>query len=92
MQRANSTLGSKLRRFGAMLNGTYRRWNDLNISALEPNMDLLTPGSQDILARFIRDRQAPLPRRLKMLRQTGLHRKGALNQASLWLAALLNKL
>jgi len=89
---ANSNLRSKFRRLGAMLNGTYRHWNDLNIAALEPNMDLLTPASRDILARFIRDRQAPLTARLAMLRQTRLHRKGALNQASLWLAAVLNKL
>ena len=89
---ANSSLRSKLRRFGAMLNGTYRHWNDLNIAALEPNIGLLTPDSQNILTRFIRERQGPLRRRLNMLRQTGLHRKGALNQASLWLAALLNKL
>ncbi len=89
---ANSSMGSKFRRLKAMLNGTYRHWNDLNIAALEPNMDLLTPESRDILACFIRDRQAPLLARLAMLRQTRLHRKGAVNQASLWLAAALNKL
>jgi len=89
---ANSSMGSKFRRLKAMLNGTYRRWNDLNIAALEPNMDLLTPESRTILARFIRDRQAPLLARLLMLRHTRLHRKGAVNQASLWLAAALNKL
>lgn len=89
---ANSGLRSKLRRLGAMLNGTYRGWNDLNIAALEPNMDLLTLDSRDILTHFIRDRQAPLRARLSMLRQTRLHRKGAINQASLWLAAALNKL
>ena len=89
---ANSTLGSKLHRIRAMLNGHYQHWNDLNISALEPNMDLLTPDSQDLLAQFIRHRQAPLLARLRMLWQTGLRRKGPFNQASLWLAALLGRL
>lgn len=89
---ANSTMGSKLHRLGAMLNGHYRRWNDLNIAALEPNMDLLTPDSQDLLAQFIRHRKAPLLARLTMLWQTGLRRKGPFNQASLWLAALLDRL
>lgn len=89
---ANSTLGSKLHRIRAMLNGHYRHWNDLNIAALEPNMDLLTPDSQDLLAQFIRHRQAPLLARLRMLWQTGLRRKGPFNQASLWLAALLGRL
>jgi len=89
---ANRGLGSRLRRFRAMLDGTYQRWNSLNISALEPNMALLTAESQAILSSFIRHRHAPLMLRMRMLRQTGLRRKGRINQASLWLAALLNKL
>jgi glycosyltransferase involved in cell wall biosynthesis len=89
---ANSTLTSKLSRLRAMLNGRYRRWNDLNIAALEPNMDLLTADSRDILVQFSRHRQDGVIARLQMLRQTGLRRKGGLNQASLWLAALLGRL
>ena len=89
---ANSTLGSKLSRLRAMLNGRYSRWNDLNIAALEPNKDLLTAESREILAQFIRHRQDHPLARLRMLWQTGLRRKGGLNQASLWLAALLGRL
>jgi glycosyltransferase involved in cell wall biosynthesis len=89
---ANRGLSSKLRRLRAMLAGDYQRWNSLNIAALEPNIALLTPESQALLRRFIHQRHAPLMARLSMLRQTGLRRKGWLNQASLWLAAALNKL
>lgn len=89
---ANSTLGSKLSRLRAMLSGRYRRWNDQNIAALEPNMELLTADSRDVLAQFIRHRQDRPMARLRMLRRTGLRRKGGLNQASLWLAALLGRL
>ena len=34
----------------------------------------------------------PVAARLALLRKTGLHRKGRLNQTSLWLAAALGKL
>lgn len=89
---ANNTLASKLSRLGAMLNGSYRRWNDLNIAALEPNMELLTTESRAVLAQFIHHRQGGMMARLQMLRRTGLRRKGRLNQVSLWLATLLGQL
>jgi glycosyltransferase involved in cell wall biosynthesis len=89
---ANRGLRSKLRRFRAMLGGSYQQWNDLNVAALEPNKDLLTPEAREILTHFARDRHRPLLTRLNMLRHTGLRRKGAINQATLWLAAALNKL
>lgn len=89
---ANSSLTSGLTRFGAMLNGTYRGWNDLNIAALQACDDLLNPEARALLARVARDRHGPLPARLAMLRATGLHRKGRINQAVLWLTAALNRL
>ena len=89
---ANRGLRSKLRRFRAMLGGTYQQWNDLNVAALEPNMDLLTPEAQEVLTRFSRGRRGSFLTRLNMLRQTGLRRKGTVNQLTLWLAAALNKL
>ncbi|UWQ93491.1 glycosyltransferase (plasmid) [Rhodobacteraceae bacterium M382] len=89
---ANTGLRSKLRRFRAMLCGTYRTWNDLNVTALNATRDLLMPDAQDILFRFARDRGRALPARLAMLRSTRLRRKGGLNQATLWVAAVLGKL
>lgn len=89
---ANRTLGSKLTRFRRMLGGTYRDWNDLNIAALQANADLLTGEARALLDRFARDRHGPLGARLAMLRDTRLHRKGRVNQAVLWLAAVLGKL
>lgn len=89
---ANASLRSRLTRFRAMLNGTYRAWNDQNVAALQANADLLTPEARALLERFARDRQGPLPARLAMLRATGLRRKGRVNQSVLWLAAALNRL
>lgn len=89
---ANTGLESKLRRFNAMLHGTYRSWNDLNVAALMATRDLLTPEARQILTRFAEARQGPLHKRLAMLHATGLHRKGHVNQATLWLAAMLGKI
>ena len=89
---ANRGLRSKLMRFGAMLKGTYRAWNDQNVAALRANADLLTPEARALLERFARDRTRALPARLTMLRATGLRRKGRINQSVLWLAAALKRL
>ncbi len=89
---ANRGLRSKLSRLFAMLRGTYQHWNTQNIAALESAKPLLTPEALETLTRFSADRHCPLPARLHMLRETGLYRKGTVNQMSLWLAALLGKL
>lgn len=89
---ANRGMGSKLRRFRAMLQGTYRRWMDMNIAALSARAELLTPQSRALLDRLARDRDGPMRARLALLGQSGLHRKGRVNQATLWLAAMLRKL
>jgi hypothetical protein len=89
---ANRGLRSKLTRLYALLRGTYQRWNDQNVAALEQAKPLLTSEALEVLERFAKDRSASLPARLRMLHDTGLHRKGTVNQMSLWLAALLGKL
>lgn len=89
---ANRGLGSKMTRFMAMLRGTYRHWNDLNTAALLANEDLLTDEARALLDRFVRDRHGPLRNRVALLIETGLHRKGWINHATLWLAAVLKLL
>ncbi len=89
---ANRGLGSKLSRMHAMLRGTYQRWNDKNVAALEQAKPLLTPEALELLERFTEERKRSLIARLRMVNDTGLHRKGRVNQMSLWLAALLGKL
>lgn len=89
---ANATLHSKLRRFGHMLTGTYRKWMDQNISALQSHANLLTPDNKALLDRLAQERSASLCTRLNMLADTGLHRKGRSNQAALWIAAALRRM
>lgn len=89
---ANASFASRVNRFHAMMRGTYRGWNDANIATLFAVADLLTPESVDLLHRFARDRDAPVQARLRLIGETGLHRKGTANQTALWLAALFRKL
>jgi glycosyltransferase involved in cell wall biosynthesis len=85
-------LGAKLQRAAAMLTGTYSDWSDRNIASLRHCQAALTPAARALLDDFAQNRHAPLPTRLNMLRRTRLHRKGVLNQAGLWLAAILNRI
>lgn len=89
---ANRGLRSRITRLNAMLRGTYHQWNTQNIAALQSAKPLLTPEALEILEHFTAARCGTLPARLRMLRETGLHRKGAVNQVSLWLAAAMGKL
>lgn len=83
---------AKVLRAVAMLTGTYAEWTDRNIASLRHCHAQLTPAARALLDDFAKNRHASLPARLKMLRRTGMHRKGRLNQAGLWLAALLDRI
>ena len=85
-------IGPKLSRARAMFSGTYTEWSTRNIASLRHCRALLTADSRALLDDFAAHRHASLPARLKMLRRTGMHRKGKLNQAGLWLAALLGRI
>lgn len=89
---ANSNWSSKFMRFGMMLQGTYRKWMTQNIAALDSCRPLLTPQAQALLQRLKQDRDKSLFKRLHLLWGTGLHRKGYLNQSTLWIAAILRKI
>ena len=85
-------IGAKLSRARAMFSGTYTEWSDRNIASLRHCKTSLTPASRALLDDFATHRHASLFARLKMLRRTAMHRKGRLNQAGLWLAALLGRI
>ena len=85
-------IGAKFSRARAMFSGTYTEWSDRNIASLRHCKTSLTPASRALLEDFATHRHARLFARLKMLRRTAMHRKGRLNQAGLWLAALLGRI
>lgn len=83
---------ASLRRLAHLFTGTFSRWNDINIAALEQSAQHLTPENLGLLRQFARGRSRRLAGRTAMLRSTGVYRQGMLGQASLWLAAVAGRL
>lgn len=89
---ANASLRSKVLRFSQMLTGTYKIWMSQNLAALTATQHLLTPEARNLLKELDTKRNGPLPDRIDLMLNYGLHRKGRINQAALWIAALLKKI
>ncbi|MCX7568025.1 glycosyltransferase family 2 protein [Sulfitobacter sp. F26169L] len=89
---ANRGMLATLRRLRHLFTGTFRRWNDINIAALEVSAAHLTEENRALLRHFARARTQGPRARIAMLRKTGFYRQGRLGQASLWLAAMLGRL
>ncbi|MCK0151967.1 glycosyltransferase [Marivita sp. S6314] len=72
---------AKLWRIKQLGNGTYRRWTDANLAALEPYMDRLTPEARAVLHTVL-----PLPPKHR-LRHLSRDRHWPQDRLALWLAA-----
>lgn len=88
---SNSGMKATFLRFGSMLMGTYRAWNDDNIAALEATGDLLPDDARSIIARVKEARNMPLVRRVSAFKRLGLYRQGFIGNAGLWVSILLNR-
>lgn len=89
---ANRGLRAKTARLSTLLSGGFRRWNTINIRALQASRERLTPENRSILDRFASDRDRRLLHRLAMPRRIGLYRQGLQGSLSLYLAALLGRI
>ena len=88
---ANNGWRERMVRIQGLLNGQYQHWNRVNIAALQANRQRLTPNNQIRLDRFAAARDARLPRRLRLFRQSGAHRQRLLQNIALWVALLLHR-
>lgn len=80
-------------RFGRMLQGEFRRWNEVNGAVLASRVDSLTAEHRAALQAFQRARLARLPwRRLGWLRRSGVFRQPASQQLVLRFACLLHRI
>lgn len=84
---AHSGWRATMMRITQVFGTTYARWLDDNTTALSDAAQLLTSENRAVLAQF-----APRPRRLRPLRQLGIHRQGRLGTMCLYLAAVLRRL
>ncbi len=89
---ANDTIRASMRRARMMLGGRFSAWNTINIRALMASAHRLTLENRDLLTRFGKARQDPLPHRIAQLRRLRVYRQTRRGNAGLWLAALINRI
>lgn len=89
---SNSSIYDRLARVVKMLQGTFREWNESNLSGLEKFRKYLTPESLRTLEQFQECRQANLFRRLSLFSPCGLYRQTAAGQLGLFVAAILKRI
>ena len=89
---ANSSFKARIERIFYVLNGRFKKWNDINYAALCNIRHLLTKDNQDILDLFGKFRGAHLKDRMRLLEVCGLYRQTWQGTLSLWLATIINKI
>ncbi len=89
---SNSTWSDRLVRVRRMFKGTFRQWNQQNITTLRSCEDELARRNVQALTLFERSRQACLPKRLCLLLRSGVYRQTSFGTATLILAACIGKL
>jgi glycosyltransferase involved in cell wall biosynthesis len=83
---------NRLLRFRRMLHGTFREWNDANLKAISPFKMHLTQENLRTLELFEQCRKASLLTRLRLIRQSGVHRQTLADTLGLLAAAILQRL
>lgn len=89
---SNSGLQERAVRVRKMLNGTFRGWVDANLHALTLFRDQLTPDNLTSLRLFEQARNSRLLGRLKLIRQSGVHRQSLVGNLGLTAAAILQRI
>lgn len=88
----NTGTAASVKRLFAALCGSYRRWNDINITLLDANRSLLCGDAIEQLDNFQQARTGNVFVRLNALRRSGVYRQTLAGTISLWVACILHKL
>lgn len=97
-QHENNLIGSnngwmaRLHRIKLLLQGRFKRWNDLNIASLREIEPLLTTENRLVLDDFSQARSRGFFQRLAGLKRTGVFRQTVLGNIGLVIAAAINRL
>ena len=90
---ANTSMLNKLSRIKYVLSGRYRKWSEINTTALIKIRHLLTEEHLEDLDYFIAARQAASVKdRIRLLNIAGVYRQNRKGTFALFLAILLNKI
>jgi len=88
-----SNLGwrARLDRIRMMLDGGFRAWNEVNVSALQGiPAHLIAPENRVVLRLFVEARNSSFIRRLMLLQRCGVYRQTLGGNAGVYLATLMN--
>lgn len=88
---ANLGVRARLRRIAMVLNGEFRRRNDVNLAALGRSAHRLIPANRDIVRSFSEARQSSLLLALAAMLSLGLYRQTTASTWALWCAVLLRR-
>lgn len=89
---SNDTAMAKLRRIWQLLSGDFKRWNDVNISALEKAAGQLSASNRDTLEHFKSMRHARFFQRIIKFRRLKLIRQSRSGAVALWFAVTFSRL
>lgn len=89
---ANDSMRARLRRVGMLLQGEFRRWNEINVAALRRSGHRLTSKNRDVLEQFATLGDQTVLSRMMRLRRLGLYRQTRVSTCALWVSSLLRRL
>lgn len=89
---SNMGMLANIRRLKLLLSGSFKAWNDSNITLLQACRDCLSPESLSCLDSFQTARQGNLPTRLLALCRSGVFRQTPGGQVMLFLACVLKRI
>ncbi len=90
---ANTSMVSQIDRLSMVLRGSFKSWNDINISAMEQMVHIMTPSALETLTNFKLARSAKsFKDRLRLLNVSGIYRQNRQGTLSLFVAVLFKKI
>lgn len=89
---ANTSWAARVKRLGLLLSGSFRDWNNTNVSALLKVKYLLNKENQAILDKFENSRNGTLLHRVVGLWKLGIFRQTFLDNLALAFAIILKKI
>lgn len=88
----NRSYAARMARLRMVMDGTWRRWQDVHMQLLGDNWEELTPDARSVARAFMEARRMSPIGRLNWLRQSGVWRQTKAGTASLYLASLAGRL
>jgi len=88
---ANDSWRARWKRLKMVFEGTYQSWLDDNIDTLSRSAHRFTPENRAVLETIAKARNAPLVRRILMLKKAGIYRQTAFGSAVMWFSVLIGK-